>query len=116
MKDSVDRHTLRGQVAGLPATDARGRESIATFLSAFDGLERPFDENASPTHVTGSAIVTGEAGVALHLHKRLSIWLQPGGHVDPGETPWQAAAREAREETGLPVEHVVVAQEAEVPA
>jgi len=104
LKDSLDPHTLRGQVAGLRATDARERESIATFLRAFDSLERPFDEHASPIHVTGSAIITSDAGVLLHLHKRLSIWLQPGGHIDTGETPWDAAAREAREETGIPVE------------
>ena len=104
LKDSVDRHSLRGLVAGLPPTDARERESIATFLTAFDALEQPFDEHASPIHVTGSAIVTGDAGVVLHLHKRLSIWLQPGGHIDPGETPWQAAVREVREETGLAVD------------
>ena len=39
----------------------------------------------------------------LHLHKRLDLWLQPGGHIEPGETPWDAARREAHEETGLDV-------------
>ena len=73
------------------------------FLTLFDTLDQPFDEDASPIHVTGSAIVTGERGVVLHLHKRLGIWLQPGGHIDSGETPWQAALHETREETGLPV-------------
>jgi 8-oxo-dGTP pyrophosphatase MutT (NUDIX family) len=37
----------------------------------------------------------------LHRHKRLGLWLQPGGHLEPEETPWDAAAREAEEETGL---------------
>jgi 8-oxo-dGTP pyrophosphatase MutT (NUDIX family)/RimJ/RimL family protein N-acetyltransferase len=98
-----DRETLREAVAARSPVDARERDSIEQFLVAFDALDHPFDEHSSPTHVTASAIVTGEAGVVLHLHKRLAMWLQPGGHIDPGETPWQAALREAREETGLPV-------------
>lgn len=64
-------------------------------------LPRPLDEHADPVHVTGSAVVIGARGVLLHQHKRLGIWLQPGGHVDPGEAPWDTAQRETREETGL---------------
>ncbi|HUH07842.1 MAG TPA: NUDIX domain-containing protein [Egibacteraceae bacterium] len=58
-------------------------------------------------HVTGSAIVTGPRGVLLHRHKRLGIWMQPGGHVEPGEAPWDGARREVLEETGLLAEHPV---------
>jgi 8-oxo-dGTP pyrophosphatase MutT (NUDIX family) len=68
---------------------------------ALGRLPRPFDREADPTHVTGSAVVVGPAGVLLHRHKRLGMWLQPGGHLEPGETPWEAARREAEEETGL---------------
>ena len=39
------------------------------------------------------------------MHKRLHRWLQPGGHLEPGESPWDAARREAEEETGLAVAH-----------
>ena len=97
------RKGLRDAVAARRPVDARERDSIAAFLAVYGDLDAPFDEHASPTHVTASAIITDDAGVLLHLHKRLSMWLQPGGHVDPGETPWQAALREAHEETGLPV-------------
>ena len=68
-------------------------------------LAHPFDEDADLEHVTGSAIVVGERGTVLHVHKRLGRWLQPGGHLAAGETPWDAARREAHEETGLAVTH-----------
>jgi 8-oxo-dGTP pyrophosphatase MutT (NUDIX family) len=70
-------------------------------LVALGRLPRPFDRDADLTHVTGSAVVIGPRGVLLHRHKRLGLWLQPGGHLEPGETPWAAARREAEEETGL---------------
>lgn len=39
--------------------------------------------------------------VLLIKHKRLGTWLPPGGELDDGETPLEAAERELREETGL---------------
>lgn len=72
------------------------------------GLSHPFDEDADPTHVTASSIVLdGEGQTALHLHKRLGLWLQPGGHIDAGEWPADAALREANEELGISVRHPV---------
>jgi 8-oxo-dGTP pyrophosphatase MutT (NUDIX family) len=85
-----------------PIDDAE-RACIEEFLERYDALAAPFDQETDPVHVTGSAIVVGPRGVVLLKHKRLGLWLQPGGHVDPGESPWEAALREAREETGLEV-------------
>lgn len=90
--------------AAIPC-DERERHSIEEFLRVVPSLAHPFDEQADPRHVTGSAIVVGNRGVLLHRHKRLNMWLQPGGHIEAGETPAQAAAREAHEETGLPIRH-----------
>jgi 8-oxo-dGTP pyrophosphatase MutT (NUDIX family) len=70
-------------------------------IIALRRLPHPFDRDADPIHVTGSALVTTERGVLLHRHKRLGLWLQPGGHLEAGEWPWEAARREAEEETGL---------------
>ena len=85
--------------------DPRERQSIVTFLDVFDTLAEPFHEDAGPVHVTASALVVSHdrRAVVLHRHKRLGLWLQPGGHIEPGETPWDAAVREATEETGLAV-------------
>lgn len=95
--------SVRDAVAVRRPVDARERASIEELVSELDRLASPFDDEADLTHVTASAIVTGARGVVLHLHKRMGIWLQPGGHVDPDEEPADAALREAREETGLPV-------------
>lgn len=93
-------HVLTSVIERTPV-DARERVSIDAFVTAVSQLARPFDEHADPVHITGSALVVGRRGILLHRHKRLGIWLQPGGHVDPGETPWEAARRETCEETGL---------------
>ncbi len=98
----VRRH-VQASVAARAPVDEREERSVAAFLEAFDGLADPFDQRLDPVHVTGSGIVVGHRGVVLLKHKRLGIWLQPGGHIDPGETPWDAALRESAEETGLDV-------------
>lgn len=97
--------TVRAQLDALDPVDARERRARATMREALDRLDRPFDEHADATHVTASAVIVGERGVVLHRHKRLGLWLQPGGHVDGQEQPPAAAGREAHEETGLMVTH-----------
>jgi 8-oxo-dGTP pyrophosphatase MutT (NUDIX family) len=91
-------------VASRRPVDDREARSQREILDALERLPDPFDQEADPTHITGSALITGPRGIVLHRHKRLGLWLQPGGHLDPGESPWDAARREAEEETGLTLE------------
>ncbi len=55
---------------------------------------------------TASVYIVREGKVLLHMHKKLGIWLPPGGHVELEEDPNQAALREAQEESGFLVELV----------
>jgi 8-oxo-dGTP pyrophosphatase MutT (NUDIX family) len=106
---------IRADVAARRPVDEREAVSVDRFLVAFDALAAPLDQESDPIHVTGSGIVVGPRGVVLLEHKRLGIWLQPGGHIDPGETPWGAALRESREETGLAVSFAGPVDQAGIP-
>ena len=52
-------------------------------------------------HFTVSGFVAEGDRTLLHWHKKLQIWLPPGGHIDPDEDPIQAVLREVLEETGI---------------
>lgn len=99
------RAALLEQLRRRHTADEREERSRRLLIAVLEQVERPFDREAQLTHVTASAIVSGPRGTLLHVHRRLGRWLQPGGHVDPGEDPAAAALRETREETGIVAAH-----------
>ncbi|MCX5375993.1 NUDIX hydrolase [Streptomyces sp. NBC_00091] len=86
---------------GQDAQQSGLREVYLEHLDAHpDGVYKP----CTAGHVTGSALVVDPVGgrVLLTLHKKLGMWLQMGGHCEPGDTTLAGAAlREAVEESGI---------------
>ena len=77
--------------------------SLQALLAAPPGPLR--DRKTAPGHLTASGILFDpSAQVVLLVHHRgLNRWLQPGGHLEAGELPPEAARREVMEETGIEV-------------
>jgi ADP-ribose pyrophosphatase YjhB (NUDIX family) len=69
-----------------------------------DQLGQPEAEPAPTRDFTATTFVVHEDRTLLLHHRKLAMWLPPGGHIDPHELPEQAALREVREESGLEVE------------
>ena len=63
---------------------------------------------------TASAFIirtdTSEPKLLLHIHKKLGVLLQPGGHIELKETPWQAVCHEIIEETGYELSQLKILQ------
>ena len=57
-----------------------------------DGVVREF---------TVATFVVHAGRVLLLWHPKHSMWLPPGGHIEPNELPDEAALREVAEETGV---------------
>ncbi|MDQ5951652.1 MAG: hypothetical protein QG639_933, partial [Patescibacteria group bacterium] len=56
--------------------------------------------------LTVAGVLFYQRKVLLVKHKRLQIWLAPGGHIEDNELPHQAAEREFWEETGVKVKAI----------
>jgi ADP-ribose pyrophosphatase YjhB (NUDIX family) len=50
---------------------------------------------------TVATFVVHQGRVLLLFHAKLGLWLPPGGHIEYGELPDDAAVREVLEETGV---------------
>jgi ADP-ribose pyrophosphatase YjhB (NUDIX family) len=55
------------------------------------------------SHFTATGFVLNPVKnkILFIFHKKLQIWLPPGGHIDAGELPHDAVVREVFEETGI---------------
>lgn len=96
-----DRALARALVAGADL-DPVAAALRARVLALCDDGPDPLDRASLPDHLTASAVVVAaDRGALLLQHRKLGLWLQPGGHVDGDGNLLAAACREAEEETGI---------------
>lgn len=91
---------LEGWEAPCPAEAALQADYLSRLRADAEVLWR----SGRPDHLTSSALVVDPAGrrALFALHRKAGLWLQTGGHCEPGDrTLASAALREAREESGI---------------
>ena len=77
--------------------------TAALFRELLDDPADPFVRERLAGHFTASAFVVSADGMRTLLthHRKLGLWLQPGGHADGDQDLARVALRETEEETGL---------------
>lgn len=94
---------LNGLLTGYQAAGQAEAEDLRRMTRLAATAADPWSRSL-PLHFTASALVVHPETrrVLLRWHRKHELWLQVGGHGDPGETdPLLIALREAAEETGL---------------
>lgn len=79
------------------------RPVAAQFIELLADAQNPFERVRLAGHFTASALVVSGDGLRTLLthHRKLGLWLQPGGHADGDRDLPRVALRETEEETGL---------------
>lgn len=73
-----------------------------------------FDRKLLPGHVSGSAWVVNHARthVLMMHHRKLDLWLQPGGHADNDPDMVRVVLKECAEESGIDIAGIRLVSEA----
>jgi 8-oxo-dGTP pyrophosphatase MutT (NUDIX family) len=96
--------TLREQLRRYQPADAAEARFAARMLELTEAPDACARSHFAPGHFTASAFVLSPDRRELILihHRKLGIWVQPGGHIDATDLDLESAARrEVAEEVGL---------------
>jgi 8-oxo-dGTP diphosphatase len=89
----------------VPGLDFYCANCPTTLKEMFASIPTPVVPMAYPGVATGTVVVNEDTGFVLLGKRRgalgTGMYSLPGGKVDFGETPWDAAIREVKEETNL---------------
>ena len=96
--------SVREQLSGYQPANATEVAFVERMLELSRAPEACGRSHFAPGHFTASAFVLSpdRRDLVLIHHKKLGIWVQPGGHVEPSDEDLMGAARrEVLEEVGL---------------
>ena len=96
--------SLREQLKGYHPSDETEAGFVTRMLALTEHATASERTHFEPGHFTASAFVLSpdKRDLVLIHHKKLGIWVQPGGHVEPTDGDLVSAARrEVLEEVGL---------------
>lgn len=102
----ADRVALAATVVGIRAHDETERRALETTLDWIGSgapLCRIQKPNVPDPHLVSYFLPFDHdrSELLLVAHRAAGLWLPPGGHVEPGEGPWETVERECREELGV---------------
>ncbi len=97
------RQKLKGLLQDYYPSDPDEKMSKQKMLDFLEAYPDCFERSCIPGHFTGSSWLLNKDGsqFLLLLHKKLNVWLQPGGHCDGDPDVLGVAIKEAQEESGI---------------
>lgn len=94
-------------IVPLDDIEARHREDALTWIESGAELCRLAKPATPPMHLVSYFAVVDDEKILLVDHENAQLWLPSGGHVEPGEHPRAAVARELFEELGFIAPHEI---------
>lgn len=86
----------------------KSRNDLNEFILFLKEGKDIYNKNNYDGHLCGSSwIVDSKEEKALLIHHpKLKKWMQPGGHLEENEIPYETAIRELKEETNININNV----------